>query len=206
MITKEQYLLDPCRTSSIPYWKAKFIAIPEGMVILHHDEYIKTAYSQYTDEPYFRLIHDLKDIPAPVLPKGFSLSDASPGEFAEHINSCYESIGISESELKTYAARPVYDASLWISVRDDQTGKIKATGIAELDREIGEGMLEWIQVSKDARGKGLGRFIVSELLRRMKASARFATVSGQCNNPTNPEKLYRNCGFKGSDVWHVLRK
>ena len=37
-------------------------------------------------------------------------------------------------------------------------------------------------------------------------NATFATVSGQCNNPTNPEALYRKCGFTGSDVWHVLRK
>lgn len=37
-------------------------------------------------------------------------------------------------------------------------------------------------------------------------NAKFATVSGQSNNPTNPEVLYRKCCFTGSDVWHVLRK
>ena len=206
MITKDDYLSAPCRASSIPYWKAKSLSIPSGMLIVHDKEYDKTKYHEYTDEPYFRLIHDLQNLSAPILPEGYSLSEATLGEFAEHINSCYESIGISESELKTCAAQPVYHPSLWISVRDDHTRNIAATGIAEIDRDIGEGVLEWIQVSKDARGKGLGCFIVSELLRRMKNSARFATVSGQCNNPANPEKLYRNCGFKGSDVWHVIRK
>ena len=53
---------------------------------------------------------------------------------------------------------------------------------------------------------GLGKYVVSELLWRMKERATFVTVSGQCNNPTNPEVLYRKCGFTGSDVWHVLRK
>ena len=81
-----------------------------------------------------------------------------------------------------------------------------ATGIAELDREIGEGVLEWIQVSKSHRGCGLGSYIVSQLLWRMKDKARFVTVSGQCYNPTNPEGLYRKCGFTGNDVWHILRK
>ena len=66
--------------------------------------------------------------------------------------------------------------------------------------------LEWIQVSQRHRGKGLGRYVVSELLRRLKSKAGFATVSGQCNNATNPEMLYRKCGFSGNDVWHILRK
>ena len=206
MIKKEQYLSNPCRISSIPYWKAKSIAIPNDMVILHHEEYKQSEYSEYKDEPYFRLIHDLKNLSAPTLPQDFSLSEATPADFATHINSCYDSIGVSESELKNYTARPVYNAALWLAVRDDETGSIVATGIAEFDQEIGEGVLEWIQVSKEFRGKGLGRFIVCELLWRMKDIAKFITVSGQCNNPENPEKLYRKCGFTGADVWHVLRK
>ena len=108
--------------------------------------------------------------------------------------------------MSQYLLRPVYDAALWLTVKDDQTGAIAATGIAELDREIGEGVLEWIQVSKGYRGKGLGSFIVSELLWRMKDKTDFVTVSGQCNNPTNPEKLYRKCGFTGNDTWHILRE
>ena len=206
MITKKRYISNPCGTSSLPYWKAKSIAVPNGMMILHHDEYRQSEYPEYKDEPYFRLIHDLKNISAPILPKGYSLSKATPADFATHINSCYESIGISETELKNYTDRPVYNASLWLAVKDNRTGNIVATGIAELDQEIGEGMLEWIQVSKAFRGRGLGRFIVCELLWRMKDIAKFITVSGQCNNPANPEKLYRKCGFTGADVWHVLRK
>lgn len=93
-----------------------------------------------------------------------------------------------------------------MAIKDNQTGNIAATGIAELDREIGEGVLEWIQVSGNYRRCGLGSYIVFELLWRMKDKAGFATVSGQCHNPTNPEELYRKCGFTGSDVWHVLRK
>ena len=70
-----------------------------------------------------------------------------------------------------------------------------ATGIAELDREIGEGVLEWIQVSKDYRRRGLGSYLVLELLWRMRKAARFVTVSGECENADNPEGLYRKCGF-----------
>lgn len=206
MLTKEQYLADPCRASSLPLWKAKSIVVPEVTNILHQDEYDKAMNQQYTDEPYFRLIHKLKGLTESVPPQGYSLCKATLSEYAAHINSCYDGIGITQEELGQYTLRPVYDAALWLAVRDDCTGAIVATGVAELDCEIGEGILEWIQVSHGHRGKGLGRYIVSELLLRMKGKAGFATVSGQCNNPTNPERLYRKCGFTGNDVWHILRK
>lgn len=206
MLTKDQYLADPCKAASIPYWKTKSITVPDGMKILHQDEYDNAEYQQYIDEPYFRLIHNLKGLSKPELPQGYSLCTATLSGYAAHINSCYERIGITVEELSRYTLRSVYDEALWLAVKEAHTGTIVATGIAELDREIGEVILEWIQVSQGHRGKGLGRFVVSELLWRMKDKAGFATVSGQCNNATNPEKLYRKCGFTGSDVWHILRK
>lgn len=206
MISKEQYLSDPCRASSIPYWKAKSIEIPDGMEILHQEDNPETAYQPYIDTSYFRLRHDLHGLSAAVMPHGYMLCEATLGDYAAHINSCYTGIGITEAELRLYTTRPVYDAALWLAVKDGQTDRIVATGIAELDRDIGEGVLEWIQVSDPHRGHGLGTYIVSELLWRMKDKAQFATVSGQCQNHTNPERLYRRCGFTGSDVWHILRK
>ena len=176
------------------------------MKILHQDEYDDGENQRFVDEPYFRLIHNLKGLAELVLPLGYSLCTATLSEYAAHISSCYEEIGITEEELRSYTLRSVYDAALWLAVKDELTDTIVATGIAELDREIGEGILEWIQVSQNHRGKGLGRYVVSELLWRMKGKAGFATVSGQCNNSTNPEKLYRKCGFTGNDVWHILRK
>ena len=206
MISKDEYLTNPCKTASVPYWKVKSITIPDGVKILHQEDFDEIEYQQYTDEPYFRLIHDLTSLTAPVLPQGYSLCEATLGDVAAHITSCYDGIGISESELRSYTAQPVYDAALWLAVQDDQTGSIVATGIAELDREIGEGVLEWIQVSEGHRGYGLGSYLVSELLWRMNGKASFATVSGQCSNVSKPEKLYRKCGFTGNDVWHILRK
>ena len=205
-ITKEQYLFDPCAAASIPYWKAKLIAVPEGMLILHCAEFDAEKYTEYVDEPYFRLKHDLQGLSAPVLPDGFSICNATPEDFELHINKCYNGIGVSAEELRRYAERPVYNPALWLAVKADRTGEIVASGIAELDREIDEGVLEWIQVSKEYRGLSLGSFVVLELLWRMKDIAKFATVSGQCDNPTNPEVLYRKCGFKGDDVWHILKK
>lgn len=209
MLNRKEYLKNPCRESSIPYWKAKRIPIPDGsdgMKILHQNDFDEAECTQFNDEPYFRLSHDLKGLLTPFLPQGYSLCNAALNDFAEHINRCYGSICIREAELRSYTTRPVYDSSLWLAVRDNESSEIVATGIAELDREIGEGVLEWIQVSENHRGCGLGSYLVSELLWRMKDIALFVTVSGQSNNPTNPEGLYCKCGFTGNDVWHILRR
>lgn len=205
-INKNEYLICPCKTASIPYWKAKSISIPDGVHIVHQDNFTKTEYQHYIDEPYFRLIHNLQNLSAQALPCGYSLYNATLKDFVEHINVCYSKISVTESDLRDYTTRPVYDSALWLAVKDNQTNKVVATGIAELDKEIGEGVLEWIQVSEQHRRCGLGKYVVSELLWRMKDKAKFATVSGQCNNSTNPEEVYRKCGFTGFDVWHVLRR
>lgn len=205
MISKEEYLRDPCRAASIPYWKAVRIAVPENMKIVHEDDFCASMLEQYIDEPYFRLRHDLQALEPAAVPQGYSLTQETAAAFAAHIHACYGN-GMTAEEVSSFAQREVYCPELWLALRDNETGEIVATGIGELDRETGEGILEWIQVSEDCRCRGLGSYIVKELLWRMKDKAKFVTVSGQCNNPTNPETLYRKCGFTGSDVWHVLRK
>lgn len=207
MMTKQQYMDNPCRTAAVPYWKAVRISLPNDMKILHDDEWNQEYLWMYQDEPYFRLRHDLQGLESATLPtEGFSIDQASIAEYADHINGCYESIGITAAELKKYMERAVYCPELWLALRHDRTGKLAATGIGELDREIGEGVLEWIQVSEEHRCCGLGSYLVSELLWRMKDKAKFVTVSGQCNHHDNPEALYRRCGFTGNDIWHILKK
>lgn len=206
MLTKEQYLKNPCRASSLPFWKTARISVPEQMKILHADVFDVKLLEQYQDEPYFRLKHDLKVVEPAALPEGYSWTDASVAEFAGQINGCYPDIGVTPVELQGYRERAVFCPEMWVAVREDRTGVLAATGIGELDREIGEGILEWIQVSRGHRGRGLGGCIVRELLRRMQGRAEFAVVSGRCGNPTNPEGLYRKCGFAGDDVWHILKK
>lgn len=102
------------------------------------------------------MIHTLKSIPEPVLPAEYELTSANADELASHIEACYESEGVTGAELHAYAQRPVYDAELWVAVRERKTGRIAASGIGELDGRIGEGVLEWIQTSPAHRRRGLG--------------------------------------------------
>lgn len=205
MVSIDEYQKDPCRASSLPYWKTNAVIIPDNMTIIHHRDFIAEEHRNSVDTPYFRLIHHLQDLPAPQLPRGYAVCSIELREYADHINSCYRDISISEEELVRYTVRKVYDPSLWIAVKENDTGTVVATGIGELDAACGEGILEWIQVSEGYRRLGLGSYVVYELLRRMAKNAVFATISGKCDDPTQPEQLYRRCGFTGNDVWHILR-
>lgn len=208
MITLTEYLNNPCGTLSIPYWKSKSISIPPNMRVLHDRDFSAALLSEYTDEKYFRLYHGLKDIPRIELDY-FEITTAKHKDInaiVSIINDSYVDINVNKDLIKSYTKTPVYHSDLWIMVREKATGKYVGCGLADYDTEVKELILEWIQVLPEYRGKKIGQLIVTELLLRMKDVADFATVSGKIDNETNPEALYRNCGFVGSDVWHVLHK
>lgn len=203
----EDYLKDPCGSLSLPWWKAKSLAMPEDVMVLHARAFDEAMLADFTDEPYFRLRHNLSQIPAEALP-GFEIGQAAAGDIpliARIINESYPDISVTPESLGAWQKLPVYDPALWLTVRESATGNAAACAIGEYDPEAREGILDWVQVLTAFRRKGIGKAMVYALLSRMKGKADFATVSGQKNNPAKPEALYRACGFTGDDVWHVLR-
>ena len=208
MITLVEYLNNPCGTLSIPYWKAKNITIPPNMKILHDKDFSADTLSDYTDEKYFRLYHNLKEI-SRVITNDFEITTATRKDIkaiVQIINCSYTDISVNKDLIKSYTKTPVYNEALWIMVKEKATDKHVGCGIADFDTETRELILEWIQVLPQYRGKKIGQLIVCELLFRVKDIADFATVSGKVDNLTNPEALYRKCGFVGNDTWHILRK
>lgn len=208
MITLTEYLNNPCGTLSIPYWKAKSITIPLDMRILHDSDFSSDILCKYTDEKYFRLYHNLNVIPK-IATNDFEITTATRKDIksiVQIINDSYTDISVNPELIKSYTQTPVYNENLWIMVKEKATDKFVGCGLADYDMEAKEIVLEWIQVLPEYRGKKIGQLIVTELLFRMKDVADFATVSGKVDNVTNPEALYRKCGFVGSDVWHILHK
>ena len=206
MLAKQEYLVNPCGSASLPYWKLMNISIPDHLHITHHSG---CPPRPNRGDIYFRLYHDLRHINPPVLAADYRISTASPvdaDEIASIINASYPDCKVNRQEVLGWTRTPVYCPNLWIFVEDTVASIPVACGIADFDPDIGELILEWIQVSETHRGRGLGRAVVLELLGRMKGKACFATVSGRCGNPCRPERLYRSCGFAGNDVWHVLRR
>lgn len=206
MISIKEYIKNPCKLTSIPYWKQKNLVVPANMLIVHNDEYSAQKYKNYYDEPYFRLYHNLKNVNSEIPNNVEFIKEAHEliDDFVSLINDSYTDISVSRKQLESYQKTPVYYKSLWVLLREKQTNKIIGSGIGDFDTETGELILEWIQVLPNYRKCGYGQIIVNHMLAKMQNVAQFATVSGKVNNPTNPEKLYRKCGFIGNDIWHIL--
>jgi GNAT superfamily N-acetyltransferase len=205
MLLLQEYVNDPCGTLSIPYWKSKELAVPQNMKIIHDRDFSVGMLRGYKDEPYFRLSHNLKNIGQVFLTDVEPVSGSSNiNEFVWLINASYSDISITKEQIESYRRTPVYCPDLWILFKEQNSNNIVAGGIADYDRETNELILEWIQVLPHYRRKGYGQLIVNSLLLKMQGIAEFATVSGKVNNPTNPQSLYRKCGFIGDDVWHIL--
>ena len=204
---KETYLSDPCGASSLPLWKTNSIHIPNGLQILREDDPRFSLFSQdHIDTPYFKTIHHMRHIAPPGLPDGFRFICPDAKTLSDHIASCYLAERATEAEITAYRRHPTFCPDLWLAIYDEQIQQIIASGIAEVDDHIREGILEWIQVSPAFRCRGWGRCIVNELLYRMIGRADFVTVSGKVNDPLDPMALYESCGFENRVTWHVLRK
>ncbi len=178
------------------------------MLIIHQKDFSKHNYSGYIDEQYFRLYHSLKEINVNII-DDFIIKTALREDiplFVDVINRSYTDLTVTYKQLAGYTETKVYDSNLWVLVLNKVNLDVVGCGIAELDKDLHEGIIEWIQVLPEYRGKKIGQFIVNELLKRLSQVANFATVSGKINNPTQPEMLYRKCGFTGNDIWHVLTK
>ena len=202
-ISKKQYINNPCASLPTAYWKSIEYPVPENMKIFHERDYDGSNNAT----KYFRLLHNLSNI------ESFTNNDfefrnvnieAQKDIVAQILSKCYDrkySIDFVENMTKTR----VFDSELWIFLIEKKTLQLVALGIADFDKEISEGSLEWIQVLPSKRGLGLGKLLVSELLIRLKDKADFVTVSGEIDNKTKPEALYRKCGFTGDDIWYVMR-
>lgn len=207
-MTIEEYKRDPCGSLSIPYWKNKGMILPDSMKILHDRDFDEKLLADYADSRYFRLKHDLRDIPRYSIGE-YRLETIPPesfGALADMINASYthSQISVSEDDIKGWTAHKTYRPELWIGAYDGDV--LIGSAISEYDSEVGEGVIEWLQVIPEYRGKGIASDLICRSLEIMSGFAEFATVSGECENVTNPEKSYRRCGFYGNDIWHILTK
>lgn len=204
MISLEEYLRDPCGSLSVPLWKWRRMTVPGNLKILHQRDFVPME--GYRDECYFRLRHELQGISGQI-PAGYAVRTAEAEEIlriVEIINASYPDIRVSPEQIRSLTRTPVYAPALWLLAVEESSGQAVGCVIADLDKEAREGILEWVQVLPEFRRKGIARALILEALDRMEAD--FATVSGQVDNETSPELLYRACGFTGSDIWHILRK
>lgn len=200
------YAQNPCGASSLPYWKARRMEMPEDVRILHASAWPGVCPAGYADELYFRLYHDLRALKTPRWPAAFEMCGATLEEVAAHIRTCYSGARVSAQTLLEEAPPQAGLRLCWVAAREKKSGELAATALAVVYAEMREASLEWIQVSPAFRRRGLGACVVRALLERLAEQADFATVSGRARHEARVENLYRACGFTGQDVWHILTR
>lgn len=205
----KDYLENPCGTLSIPFWKSEILTLPENMRIIHDAKFDTSLLESFEDAVYFRLIHRLNLSCANTPASHHAIVEISPDRFPDLvnlINTSYQHIGIKVTleQVKEWTQSPVYAPHLWVGILSDN--QLIGAIIADFHTEAKEGIIEWLQVHPEHHGKGIGAALLHNCLWRMASCADFATVSGLASNVTNPESLYRKCGFTGQDYWHILTR
>lgn len=202
-VPAERYRADPGRAAATAWWKTRFPP-PPGVRVGHAGDDPHPG----EGERYFKLVHDLAVVAPAPLPDGFTLTGIFAEEWTDAIvgviAGSYAGMAVDAAEVRAWRARPVVAPDLWVgAVTPDH--RLVGSAIADFDPRVGEVALEWVQVLPGHRGTGLGRVLVTEILRRAQGRASFATVSGEVAPDGRAERLYRACGFTGDDVWHVHR-
>lgn len=162
----------------------------------------KTFRSQY--RLLYRPGAPLEDQPLPV---GFRFADiiGSP-EDLEGIAAQVAQGGEALVDVQSWLNSPAFAADLWLWLVDEATGQPIGLAVAEIDPQIREAVLLWVHVTPEYRGRGLGRGLVHEMLRRVGQRADFVTVAGPVEDRDNPGAFFRRCGFGGQDVWWLLSR
>ncbi len=205
--------------SLLVYWDARQVWMPAAPASLFaapalavvHSRYASqlALSSDYTIQRFFRLrlSGDLAEIG---LPERFAFEPVKLPEqaalVAEVIGRSYVHLRPTQDEVVRWLGEPVFAPDLWEWITDRWINQPAGLGIAELDTWVGEASLEWIQVLPEFRGQGLAKALVHHLVARIAGRVPLITVSGEADNPSDAEHLYRRCGFQGQDVWWIVRR
>ena len=149
----------------------------------------------------------LDELPAIQLPEGFSVQGVSTlneGRLRAHVtHGTFSSSDDWESYAAAYAqfiSSPVYDGERDLFVRSPD-GRGASACTIWFDPVNAVGLFEPVGTHPDFRGMGLGKAVMAEALRRMKAAGmRRATVGFDPNNAA-ALALYTSLGFKASSYF-----
>ena len=202
----KDYQEDPCAYSALPLYKEIRLDTSKTRVV-HESKLLNKEKKNNDARRFFRLHHDLTKVKEQSV-SGYGVRyvdfDKDLRLIEEIIEASYTDLRLRQEELTRMIRDRVFDPSLWMFLVEEKTKKEVGLIIGQYDRLVGEVVVDWMQVLPAYRGKGLGKMLLSYMLGHVPKEAKFATVSGDKDNPSSPESLYRACGFKGEDVWYIF--
>jgi GNAT superfamily N-acetyltransferase len=101
---------------------------------------------------------------------------------------------LTEKNIERMTEYSAFDPSLWFFVQDTISQELVAISISAYDSEVKQTDLDWIYVSPLYQGRGAGRFLIEETIRRCKDKSDDICVGGTV-------EFYRRCGFYDYEQW-----
>ena len=150
---------------------------------------------------------DLTDLPDVPLPDGIELRPLSPDQHravwdadVEAFRDHWQAREPSDEDFHATFAKQDFDPSLWVVAweGDQVAGVVQPWIWRDENTELGieRGWLEHISVRRAWRGRGLGRALTLEGLRRLRdAGMQEAMLGVDAENPTGAFGLYESLGF-----------
>ena len=101
---------------------------------------------------------------------------------------------LNDKNIKKMTGYAAFDPSLWFFAKEKKAKDFEAVCISAYDPEVRQTDMDWVFVAPNAQGKGLGRFLAEETIRRCGEKSDSVCVGGA-------EDFYRKCGFYGYEEW-----
>ncbi|MGE0600907.1 MAG: GNAT family N-acetyltransferase [Dehalococcoidia bacterium] len=135
------------------------------------------------------------------LPDGLHFAHATEDRLDERVDvhrdawSVWGPSSFSESRYRRLRSTPIYDETLDLVV-EDATGRMLSCCICWFDTANGIGHFEPVGTRVEAAGKGLGRALVTEGLRRLRERGAHIALIGTASVNAVALRTYTACGFK----------
>lgn len=194
---KLEYITDPARACFLSYHKNENTELPSNMRVVRGDDYKPELYKGFDDTVYTKLILRDKQVDEPVYPEGFKLVTPTKEQLTAHIAQCFPD-GETPDSIDLWR----YMEYFLVALVDVATGRIVASAAADVDFGVKEGSIDWVEVSPRYRRKGLGTYLVTELIYRFRRFSDFISVS---TKDSAALALFQKCGFREDCAWHILK-
>ena len=175
----------------------------ERVALLERHGYRATRHFQ----PDYRRPLD-RPVPAARLEPGQRLRHTGPGDLEERVAAHRDAwLGSSYDRARHEAvcASPVYDPELDIVLETDD-GRFASYCICWTDPVVGVGSFEPVGTRPAWRGKGVGREVIHEGLRRLRDKGMHSARVSTAGFNTPAQGLYQSCGFEQIDTLRTFQK
>jgi len=119
---------------------------------------------------------------------------------ADFINKCYNIDSYTAKKVKAFTLDIAFDPELWVWIKQEASNEKAALAIGDFYTPIKEGSLDWVQVSPDFRGQGIGELLVYTLVKRIESKEGTIRVTGMA------DAFYERCGFEKASKWYIFDK